>query len=490
MPNNKLRFSLLLPICLALTFATGYSSLALQKYAAHQARGDLTAYAQGLWNTLHGNFMASTFNYSVHNYWDGHFREITAANSNIFGIHFNPILLLFLPVYAIFPAPSTLLVLQAFVLAGSSVIIFALAWRFLRSLLLASLIQLSYLLHIGLVSAALSEFHAYPLTILFSCLLIWYAERKQSPLYYLSLLLLLSVQENAALPALFFGLYLLIKGQKFRGMVTAIVGLSSLLLTTKLIIPHFSPTGSYLFEGAYGSPLGNSYLEMAANSLRHPRLLFSTFLTSANLTYLGKLLLPILPMALFAPFALLTGIFTLTPNLISSAGILKSLAMHYDAVSLPYLYYALILGSTWVLTRVARPLSRHFSLILGSIILLTISFQYQSITSRRFSPRCAWSCQMYTALDREKDAVIAAIPDSSSVSTQDYFSGHFASRPALYLFPVYYDLADYVVVSKGEEIWPLSTADHARYLTLLHNSPSHQLFRETDHYLIYQKNPE
>lgn len=489
MKKTKFIFPIIASVCLALVFASSYSSLALQKYAAHQTRGDLTAYAQSLWNTLNGHFMASTFNYSVHNYWDGHFREIAADNSNIFGIHFNPIMFFFLPAYAVFPTPITLLILQAVVLASSSVVIFALAIRVLQSKLLAILIQASYLLHTGLVSAALSEFHAYPLTVLFSAFLIWFSDRKNSIPYYFSLLFLLLVQENAALPAFFFGLFLVFSGKNIRGMITAIVGLSSLFLTTKLIIPLFSPTGSYLFEGAYGSPLGNSYVEMAINSLRSPGLLLSTMLTSTNITYIGKMLLPVLPMALLAPPALLTGIFTLTPNLVSSAGLLKSLAMHYDAVSLPYLYYALILGLSWILMKISNQCRLRTSLILGVIILITISVQYQLLTSRRFSPRCVWSCQMYSALDHEKDLVVNTLPKSGSVSTQDYFSGHFTNRAGLYLFPVYYDRADYVVVSKGDEIWPLTSADHLHYLKILNNSPSHKLLRETAHYLIYQKNP-
>lgn len=487
--NNHLR-ELVVAIGISLVFAVSYSTIAIRKYDAHQTRGDLTAYAQGLWNTLHGHFMASTFNYSVHNFWDGHFREITPQNSNIFGIHFNPIILLLLPFYAIYPHPVTLIVLQALVLASSSIIIFNIAKRSLQNQFLSYIIQFSYLLHVAIVSASMSEFHAYPLTVLFSALLVWFSRSKQNAPYFLSLLLLLLVQENAAIPALFFGFYLLLsKDTRQRGLVTSIAGILYLLATTKLIIPVFSPTRAYLFEGSYGSKLGGSYIQMAINSLRHPSLLFSTLFTSDNMQYLFKILLPIFPFALFAPTALIAGILTLTPNLISTAGILRSLTMHYEAVSTPYLYYALILGLATFLRYVKTTWHNLVKICLIVIIILATSLQYKLITSIRFSPRCVWSCRFYSPLDAEKDQVIALIPSRVSVSTQDYLSGHLSGRSELYLFPVYFDRADYVVISKGTEIWPLNLEDHLAYLTKLKDNQSHTVSLETDHFIVFKKNP-
>ncbi len=487
-PNNHLR-DYFVALAVALVFATSYATLSIRKYAAHQTRGDLTAYAQGLWNTLHGDFMASTFNYSVHNFWDGHFREITPQNSNIFGIHFNPIILSFVPFYALYPNPETLLVLQALVLSLSSVVIFAVARSHLGSKLLAYVIQLSYLLNLTLISATLSEFHAYPLTVLFSSLLIWFSARKSNMAYYLSLTFLLLVQENAGIPAFFFGLYLLVfSNTRLRGLITMVAGIGYLLLSTKLIIPLFSPTGAYLFETAYGSPLGGSYLEMVKNTITHPQLFLSTIASTPNISYIGKIIIPTLPLTLFAPWALLTSIFTLAPNLISSASILKSLSMHYEAVITPYLYYALILGVLFALKHLK--IKKNLLIIsLSLVITLATMVQYKLYTSLRFSPTCVWSCRFYTPLDAEKDQVISVVPANASVSTQDYFSGHFSGRAGLYLFPVYYDRADYVVISKGEESWPLSLVDHESYLTKLQNSQNHSAVLQTEHFMVFKKNP-
>lgn len=123
----------LLAWLISLAFFFCYSTISLKLYANHQTRGDLTAYAQGMWNTLHGHFMASTYNYSVHNYYDNEFREINETNSNIFGIHFNPIILAFLPLYSLIERPETLLVIQALLVSGGGFIIYLIANDLLKN---------------------------------------------------------------------------------------------------------------------------------------------------------------------------------------------------------------------------------------------------------------------------------------------------------------------------------------------------------------------
>src|SRR3989339_361036 len=125
---------LVLAVAISLVFASSYSFLAIRKYDAHQTRGNLSAYAQSMWNTINGNFMSSTFNYSVHNYWENQFREINVKNSPILGIHFSPILLTLLPVYAISPHPQSLIIMQAIILAVSSCVIFIIAKKILNNL--------------------------------------------------------------------------------------------------------------------------------------------------------------------------------------------------------------------------------------------------------------------------------------------------------------------------------------------------------------------
>ena len=74
---------------------------------AHQAFYtfyDLAIYDQLFWNTLHGRFFITS---------------LDAIHFSL-GIHFSPIMLIYLPLYAIRPSPTTLLVARTMLLAPVS----------------------------------------------------------------------------------------------------------------------------------------------------------------------------------------------------------------------------------------------------------------------------------------------------------------------------------------------------------------------------------
>ncbi|MEX2752111.1 MAG: DUF2079 domain-containing protein, partial [Candidatus Freyarchaeota archaeon] len=69
----------------------------LKYYTFDTFAGDLGIFEQSLWSTLqYGFFLYNTPELGVH-----------------FKTHFDPILLLFLPFYSVYPSPLTLLVLQS-----------------------------------------------------------------------------------------------------------------------------------------------------------------------------------------------------------------------------------------------------------------------------------------------------------------------------------------------------------------------------------------
>jgi uncharacterized membrane protein len=255
-------------------------------------------------------------------------------------------------------------------------------------------------------------------------------------------------------------------------------------VTTKIIIPFFSPEHRYLFDNAYGSPLGNSYLEIISASLRDPRRAFETILAPSNLEYLVKIMLPTLPFALFAPVASISALVVLAPNLLSSAEILKSLSMHYEAAVLPLVYLATILG-----IQSTRRLFPHFftSWLIGILILVPIVIQYKWLTSQRFSPRCIWACGMYTPRDQEIDTLLSRISPEASVATQDYLSVHLSNRPRLYLFPVAYQSVDYLALSTGDAAWPLESGKQQAYIRALRTDPAYHIVYESAHYILFAK---
>lgn len=477
----------LVPFLISLLFFFAYTQISLEMYRAHQTRGDLTAYAQGMWNTLHGNFMASTYNYSVHNYYDREFREITPENSNIFGIHFNPILLTVLPLYALAPSPPTLLLIQAFSVAGGGFLMYLLATKILKHQWLAILIEFSYLLYFATVSAVLSQFHAYTLALFFAPLLLLTSRLTQSWLYYLSLGLFLLVQENTSLAAALFGIYLLFSPvTRNRGVVTFVTSVLYFLLVIYHAIPALSPYHFYLFSGIYGTPLGVDIRQIILSTLSDPRLFVQTILTPVNLTYLSNLLLGIAPFALLSPAMLLIGFSALAQNILSSSLALKDQQMHYESGSVAFLFYALILGISFFLTKTKIGKSQYALLITLTILFTATVVSYKQFTSLRLNPSML-RISLYTERNREMDSQLALIPNDASVSTQDYLSAQLANRPGLYQFPIYADRADYLLLAKDEAVWPLTKKEHDTKLLEIRNNPAYQINSETAYFVLFKR---
>jgi uncharacterized membrane protein len=477
----------ILALVISSIFFLAYSKVSLELYRSHQTRGDLTAYAQGMWNTVNGHFMASTYNYSVHNYYDKQYREIHGGNSNIFGIHFNPIILLFTPLYALFPNPETLLFLQAFLVAGGGFLMFLLAKRILKQDTLAFLIQVSYLIYFATVSAVLNQFHAYTLALFFAPVLLLASTYKHNLAYYLGLGLFLMVQENTSLVAFFFGLYLILnQTTRVRGLWTSVLSLTYFFTVIEWVIPSLSPYGFYLFSGIYGSHLGGNIKEIAVTSLLHPNRLLETVIEPSNLRYIGNLLIGLAPFVLLSPLLLLVAFSSLVQNILSSSDGLKTQLMHYESGAVAFLFYGLILGIGYFLQRTKIGKMKFAVPLVLIVVLIATGISYKRFTSPRFNPSVL-QVNMYREQNQEMDSFIAVIPSNTSVSTQDYLSAQLSDRVGLYQFPVYMDQVDYVLIAKKENVWPLTNEEQQGYIANLKNNQNLLTKQESESFILFER---
>jgi uncharacterized membrane protein len=106
---------------------------------------DISAYDQAIWNTVHGRFM--------------HISISAFDEPNLFASRFSPVLLIFVPLYAVFSSPKWLLLLQILSAGASAVPIYLLAKEKLKSAQMALIILISYLLYPILQNGLLYDFH-------------------------------------------------------------------------------------------------------------------------------------------------------------------------------------------------------------------------------------------------------------------------------------------------------------------------------------------
>lgn len=151
--------------------------------------------------------------------------------------------------------------------------------------------------------------------------------------------------------------------------------------------------------------------------------------------------------------------------------------MHYDILAILFIYLGVIEG--------IKKIKRKKLVIL--ILILTSVFG--NILFNRYSPHHLLYLikNGLSSKDNAIDYLVSLIPADVSVATQDYISGDLARRRKLYLFPVYYNKVDYILISKGEDVWPLSIIKQQNYIEELNNDKNYKLLTEKDNYLLYCK---
>lgn len=151
-----------------IVFVEGTAALCYLRYLAFYTNAwDIGILQQSLWTASHDHRL---FYYTAELFWN--------SSGSFLGVHWSPILFLFVPIYAAFPGPLTLMVLQSCALGGSAFPLFALARRRLDPTIALTLAAL-YLVSPPLLGGMLYDFHVeafVPITAL-TTLYAWESRR-------------------------------------------------------------------------------------------------------------------------------------------------------------------------------------------------------------------------------------------------------------------------------------------------------------------------
>src|SRR6185437_15229979 len=137
----------------------------LRHRAFETGRFDLGNMVQAVWSTAHGHLLQVT--------------NLRGEQISRLAAHVDPILVLFAPLWLIWPSPSLLLVTQAIAMALGALPVFWLARKHLTSQRGALGFALAYLLYPATQWVTLSEFHPVALacpTLLFA---FWYLDENR-----------------------------------------------------------------------------------------------------------------------------------------------------------------------------------------------------------------------------------------------------------------------------------------------------------------------
>ena len=300
-------------------------ALSCWKYAHNLFNGlDLAIYNQAMFNTIHGRIM-----------------ELSIHPNNYFGDHFEPILFLLVPFYALVQHPLTLVFLQTIMIAVTVWPIYKIAQKFLTGYWPTFMVA-SWLFNPFVHSASMFEFHAL---VFSACLLIWaiyfYKYERYLP-WLITIGLVLLTREDAALSVIAFSFIALIEKKHWRWYLpTFIVAVVYFVLSMKLIT-YLSPDNHYKFI-TYYQWLGNTPKEIIINALIHPWLVLIKLFKPESLILLFFFLMPSVYVSLIKPKWLLLSLPAfLSYALTGQNNVYLILTAHYSIILLPGYFMALM----------------------------------------------------------------------------------------------------------------------------------------------------
>lgn len=239
--------------------------------------------------------------------------------------HFQPVYLVFVPLYMLIPGAKTLLVLQTFLLALAVWPLYLLAREVSRSSVIASVVALLYLLYPLVGEANLTDFHMLSASpICFFAMLLFMIRRNGLP-YWVFLILTLCVKESECILVLGAGFYLISRRRYAVGSVTAAVAVAWFLASTMLFLPLI--TGAPFRHAARFQGYGD--LVTWAVSTQLGRLTAAGY-TVRIIAVSAATLLPLgfLPARRWAPFLFLLAP-TLAVNFVSRSFFQNAIYGHY-----------------------------------------------------------------------------------------------------------------------------------------------------------------
>ena len=272
--------------------------------------------------------------------------DARAPGMDLLGDHFHPVVAVLAPFFRLFPSPLTLLIAQA-LLAALSVIPVSRAAQQLLGTGAGRAIGVAYGLSWGLQQMVDNDFHeiafAVPL-LAFSLSALVRGRVRAAVLWALPLVL---VKEDQGFTVAAIGLLIAFAYRhRIIGLALTAWGLAWSLVAITVIIPHFSPTHTYLYW-SLGGNLGAPGHRASLAGLLHQ--VFAS--SDVKLPTLVMILLPTAFLALRSPIVLAV-LPSLALRFIATNSSYWSTQWHYNATVMPIVFIAAIDGMSRI--RAAR----------------------------------------------------------------------------------------------------------------------------------------
>lgn len=405
------------PIALAILWAAWMGSLSIFTWwNVKQYSQDMAIYEQAVYNALQGRGLV----YSCDIRHSG-------MVMHRFADHFEPIIYMFIPLYALWQSPVWFLLAQVALPASGALAVALLARRWYPVPQAGTVFAIAYLLHPGLYSALTFDFHP---VVLAAPLLLWALHLALTDRLWAAMgffLLAMSCQESVAGTAFAAGVFLICRSRGRLGIAVAVVALLWGLMAIGYVIPHFCPYGRGFYGDLLRVPLAGEHVTGALGVV--------TLLTK-RWGYVIDVLAPVGGLWLLSPCGALISLPEFALHLCSSNTWMGRIVAHYHVTILVGVMVGSIGGTAWLRRWIGRRLPNRLSrrAVANALLLavLVVSLCYAETTGDSARDRYAALVAAVTADGSDVRALLRTVPDEVPVLTNDgNLASHLARRELL-----------------------------------------------------------
>jgi uncharacterized membrane protein len=455
-------------------YATGFAALSSLRHEAFiTGRFDLGNMVQAVWSTAHGHPLRMT---------DLHGEQISRLAA-----HVDPILVLFTPLWWVWPSPHLLLAVQAAAIALGAIPVYLLGRKHLGSPRSGLGFALAYLLYPATGWLTLNEFHPVALATPLLLTAFWFLDEDRFVPFALCSIAAAACKEEIALVVAGYGIWYAVARRRWAvgATIAALAGLWA-AVAIGVVIPHYNAGAESDFYGRY-SEVGGSAGGILKTAYTHPLRIVEAAFGTRDLHYLLDLVAPLAALCLLSPLVLVAALPELAINLLSSTTTQTSIHFHYTAGLIPTLVIAAVFG--------AKRLSRFAFAVATLVVLAALIGNY------RLGPIPGWrhvpggqqfqaTAGRVTVHDRVAERALKLIPSDAVVSATNTLGAHLSARPRFLSFPFVEDAgwiaADETQPGYADRYAPVPTAT---LLAALRRNPEWQLVFEDDGILVFRRLP-
>ena len=400
-----------------------------------------------------------------------------------FAVHLSPVFYLFLPFYAVFPSPATLMVCQAVFLTSGVIPVVMICKKTGLSNKAAAVFALIYALYPALAGGCYYDLHENKMLAPLLLWLFYFILKNKWYGIAIFSVLVLTVKEDAAVYVIFAGIYVLLsahKKDKFKGLAMTLCGIAY-FIGAALVLRVF---GEGTMDERYANFMtsqSDSLLNVLANVVKDPayvvRQMFDATADKAaenKIEFMLRMFLPLgcLPVITkkLSRYVLLLPLVLI--NLMSDYVYQHGIFFQYTYGPLAFLFFAAIINYTDLSERVKRTLGMFAAL--SAVIVCTQSVWQKS----NYVGAYLQSKQSYDAV-RE---AIYSIPEDASVGATTYLCAVSSQHKVMYdmKYTEHADELDYIILD-------LRTNEGRNFLNEYEYNGNYREFYRLDNWVVIFK---